>query len=164
MTKRLATICLCMLLIGSISPSVQAQAHHDVKTLKGIRAVWVLVENFSDGAKVLGLSKETTKTDVELKLRLAGMRVVTEEEGFKLPGGPYVYVVVNLTDTASAASVDISLNQDAKLESNDEIVTGVDTWSRGVVIAHPGLQGIRDSIKDLVDTFLNDWLSVNPKK
>jgi hypothetical protein len=33
-----------------------------------------------------------------------------------------------------------------------------------MVLLHPTAQSIRDDVKDLCDQFLNDWLSVNPKK
>jgi hypothetical protein len=68
-----------MLLIGLASSSVRAQSRPaSLPTLKGIGAVAVLVEYLPTGAKTLGLTEETIQTDVELKLRLAGMRVVTE--------------------------------------------------------------------------------------
>jgi hypothetical protein len=50
----------------------------------------VLIEGLPDGAKVLGLSEDMIKTDVELKLRLAGMRVTTMEDALNLPGSPYL--------------------------------------------------------------------------
>lgn len=133
-------------------------------TLKGISALNVRVANLSDGAKLLGLTKETIQTDVELKLRLAGMRVVTQEEDFKLPGMPFLWVYVNLTDVADAAHIQIELRQNAQLERNGERAISVATWRGGAVIANPSLQTIRDDVKDSVDTFLNAWLSVNPKK
>lgn len=143
-----------------------ARAHHTQKLedLKGLSAVSVLVQDLSDGAKVLGLNKDDIQTDVELKLRLAGMRVVTEEEGFKLPGDPYLYVNVTLPDTPRVASIAIELRQDAVLRRNSAIAHSVITWSSGAVISSPSAQIIRDDFKDLVDKFLNDWLSVNPKK
>src|SRR5260370_9840270 len=93
MTRRLATICLMtMLLVGFRSPSASAQGDkYSVATLKGISAVYVVVESLDD-AKVLGLEADTIRTDVELKLRLAGMRVVKEKEGIKFTGSPHVYV------------------------------------------------------------------------
>jgi len=109
MTRRLTTVCLMTLfLLGVNSPSVSAQGD-DPRTLslKGISAVFVLVEDLPEGAR-LGLTDETIQTDVELKLRLAGIRVVTREESFKQPGSPLFYVRVNLSDQARAASIEVS--------------------------------------------------------
>jgi hypothetical protein len=40
--------------------------------------------------QALGLTRDTIQTDVELKLLLAGMPVVTPEDDTKLPGEPYL--------------------------------------------------------------------------
>jgi len=46
----------------------------------------VLIEELTPAAKELGITKELLKTDVELKLRFAGIRVYNrEEEMFKNP-------------------------------------------------------------------------------
>jgi hypothetical protein len=116
-----------------------------------------------DSAKILGLTKEIIQTDVELKLRQAGMRVMTREEGEKLPGSPAVYINVNLSDDARAANIGVELQQNAQLERNNLWTPDIITSSTGVLVSNPTAQGIRDFVKDHVDTFLNAWLSVNPK-
>jgi hypothetical protein len=123
----------------------------------------VLVEDLPDSAKILSLSKDTIQTDVELKLRLAGIRVVTDDEDAKLPGSPALYVNLNLTDDARVAHVDVELEQNATLERNTLWTPRITTWSTGVLLSNPTAQGIRDAVKDHVDTFLNAWFSVNPK-
>jgi hypothetical protein len=168
MTKRLATMCfMAMFLIGLTSQLVHAQTDSESSraTLKGISAVTVIVDLGSpDGAKALGLSADTIQTDVELKLRLAGIRVVTQEEALKLPGGPALEVQIDLTKDALAASIDVDLCQDAWLERDTIAAVAVPTWGVGRVAAHPTAEQIRDAVKDHVDEFLNAWLSVNPKK
>ena len=164
MTKRLATICLvAMFSIGFAARSVRAQ-DPSAPTLKGITAVAVLVEDLPDGAKLLGLTRDAIQTDVELKLRLAGMRVVTRQEDRSLPGGPFLWVSVNLTSDAQAASINIALCQNAILELNYELAPAVRTWLTSRLIVRLTGQRIRDDVKDDVDEFLNAWLSVNPKK
>jgi hypothetical protein len=61
MTRRLATMCfMAMSLIGVCTSSVPAQSDESANaTLKGIDAIFVLVENLPDGAKDLGLTKES---------------------------------------------------------------------------------------------------------
>jgi len=164
MTKRIAAICLGLVLWMALAvPSSNAQDLND-NSLKGITAVSVVVENLPEGAKVLGLTAETIQTDVELKLRLAGMQVVPAIESAKYNGAPYVYVNVNLTDGAEAVSIMVELEQDATLLRNGQYVGSVPTWSKSMIISHPTTQALRDSTKDLTDRFLNTWLSVNPRK
>jgi hypothetical protein len=161
-TRRLAAICVAVAFtLGVASRSISAQ---DRRNLKGITAVCVVVENLPDGAKKLGLSEETLESDVELKLRPAGLRVVTDQECTNLPGSPYLYVRLTATDPPEAAAIEISLNQNATLERNGDFAPEVDTWEKIHVIANPSGQAVRDKINDLADEFLNDWLSVNPKK
>jgi hypothetical protein len=160
-------MCLATMALTAASPPLgHAQGHPtpSVASLKGISTVYVMVEELPDGARMLGLSKDAIQTDVELKLRLAGMRVVTEDEGDKISGGAFVYINVNLTDNASAAGIDVEFDQDALLARNYEFSPSVTTWFSGFVLANPSAQEIRDRVKDLVDGFLNAWLSVNPKK
>ncbi len=165
MLRRLATIYLLTLILTWITPSpAKAQNSFQESSLKGISALFVDVEYLPVSAKPLGLTKETIQTDVELKLRLAGMRVVALGEGVKLPGSPYLYVNVNLTADARAGSVNIDLEQDALLQRNGEFATAVTTWHTGALMTNPTAQDIRAEVKDVVDKFLNDWLSVNPKK
>jgi biotin operon repressor len=162
MARRLATICLVVLFtLGVASRSVSAQ---DRRNLKGIDSVFVVVETLPNGASKLGLSETIVQTDVEQKLRLAGLRVVTDQEGENLPGSPYLYVRLIATDPPEAAAIEISLNENATLERNGDFAPAVATWEKILVIANPNGQGVRDKIKDLADEFLNAWLAVNPKK
>ncbi len=167
MIRRLATMCLLsVLLIGFSFSPVRAQGDNEStrSTLKGINGLSVVVVDLPDGAMVLGLTKDSIQTDVELKLRLAGVRVMTLEEHLEVPGKPYLYIDLNLTKSARAASVDVSLHQNARLDRNGELAYGVATWNAGVLITNPTAQTIHDYVKDAVDQFLNAWLSVNPKK
>lgn len=165
MPARLATTCLMMtLFVGIISPTVRADDSGPSRaTLKGIMAVRVLVEDLDDDATKTGLTKEAIQTDVELKLRLAGMRVVAQDEDLTLPGAPYLYVAVNVLPL-QAACITVALHQSVLLQRNGEFTAGVATWDLTGVMSNPNAQSIRNAIKDYVDRFLNAWLSVNPKK
>jgi hypothetical protein len=161
MTQGLVTICVVTVLLAVTSPSVRAQ---DPDGLKGINAVYVIVENVPEGGKLLGLTAETIQTDVELKLLQAGMTVTTLADGHKLPGRPHVYVRVNLMKGAEAASIQVELEQDAVLDRNAEHAPSVVTWNAGYLLTKPTARSIRDDVKDGVDAFLSARLSANTKK
>ena len=162
MTRWLAAVCvLAVLTLGVASRSVSAQ---DRRTLKAMDSVFVEVETLPNGASKLGLSEGSVQTDVEQQLRLAGLRVITNQEGENLPGSPYLDVRLIATDPPEAAAIEISLNQNATLERNGEFAPEVPTWVKVHVIANPSGQAVRDKIKDLATEFLNDWMAVNPKK
>jgi len=128
-------------------------------SLVGITSLRVVVEDTSSRGAKLGLTKELIQTDVELKLRLAGMQIESTTPEF-------LYVDVNVARDGSAASIDIELVQPVALARNPSIlIPYAITWSAGTLATHPtSAQFIRDGIKDHVDVFLNAWLSVNPKK
>lgn len=166
MKRRLATICLVTIfLIGFASPFVHAQdADINTANLKGVKTVYVLIEDLPDSTKTLGLSEDAIQTDVELKLRLAGIAVATQEETVDLPGRPFLYVEVNATDPIGAASINVSLIQDTVLARNGQMAPALVTWQTGTLLANPTAQLIRDQIKNRLDTFVDAWLSVNPQE
>lgn len=127
-------------------------------SLKGIRGVMVVVEDLSEGTLKLGLTKEAIRTDVELKLRLAGIRILAAN-----PGEPYLYINVNVLPSGAVANVSVALTQPVKLIRDPGIEVLADTWGHEILITHPTTREIRSATKDLVDQFLNAWLSVNPK-
>jgi len=146
------------MLIGNRALGQESSVTLDVKSLKGIDGVQVVIDLTDTGKSEL--DKYLIRTDVELKLRSAGMRVLSEEEEAKAPGSPYLYLNVNLVGTAAA--IEIQLMQTARLVRNGEIAVGA-TWSQRSLSTNSTAPVVRGLIKDQVDTFLNAWLSVNPK-
>jgi len=63
-------------------------------------------------------------------------------------------------------AVNCDLEQYVTLERDASISTVAATWNDGSIglVGVSNIQTIRDGIKDLVDTFVNDYLSVNPQK
>ena len=133
------------------------------ETLKDISVVSVLWEDLSVGPNMLAVTKETIQTDIELKLRLAGLRVVTEEEAVLLPGSPRVHVTTFVGPVAEVSLVEVKLMQRVRLDRNAQSVYSA-TWQKNSVSWNVHAQFVRDQIKDVVDQFVNAWLSVNPKK
>jgi Putative peptidoglycan binding domain len=106
---------------------------------------------------------------VELRLRHAGIRILTtKEERSRTPGAPYLYINVNVLlrpDRLDAFNITVELNQDASLKTDGSLAT-VATWSVGAtgsVGNTMGLYFIRNSVRDIVDKFINAYLSVHPR-
>ena len=141
----------------------------DPRSLRGIHALRVVVEDLSSAVEQAGLHRTDIQTDVELKLRLAGIKVLPEDAQ---PLSPYLYVNANVHANVilgqydsgrHSYAVDCELHQYVILARDESIRTMAATWIVGFA-GTSNLQQIRDSIKDLVDEFINDYLSVNPKK
>jgi len=136
-------------------------------TLKGLLGVAVLVEDLSEGAKRAGFDRSTFQTDAELKLRMAGIKVLSEEERSLAAGLASLYVNVHplAREPGEVApySIELALQQLVLLRRDASVVTTATTWS----VASTGqgrVQDVRDGLKNHVDKFINAWLSVNPKE
>lgn len=139
-------------------------------TLRGLKGVYVLVEDLKAEIEQGGLSGTQIQTDVELKLRMAGIKVLSKEEAVDAPGRPFLYVHVNAFKAKSwgayVYSTRVELHQDVYLvrTAPDFTKYSVCTWSISYVGGiTPELGDIRASVKDTVDIFINAYLSVNPK-
>ncbi len=168
-----AVIALLMILLG------MAWGFDDEgsrETLRGIKGVRVVVESIEPEIEEAGLTRSQVQTDVELKLRTAGLNLLTPEERNKeiirASGGAYLYVnphILKLHKIPSyfqvdvyVFSIDLELYQAVYLMRNKKRAAAL-TWSTGVLGTNRDLGKIRSEIKDRVDVFLDAWLSVNPK-
>jgi hypothetical protein len=134
------------------------------ETLRGLTGVKVVVEPLEPEIERAGLTTSQLQTDVELKLRLASIKVFTQAEP-----APFLYVSATaqrLPDLPIYAfSLRVELQQLVTLVRNSERAAAT-TWdSTGVaVVGASNLSQVRDSIKDGVDKFVNAYLSVNPRQ
>lgn len=139
--------------------------------LKGLKGVGVTVEDLPAEVEEIGLTRTKLETDVELRLRKAGIRVLDETERLPPPGSPYLYVNVNVHRIGKETgywpfSIYVALSERVRLERNPEIVVDAATWSTGCIAAGPTdslPRGVRDYVGDMVDIFCNDYLAANPK-
>lgn len=132
------------------------------KALVGLKRVYVTAEVFKTVGERLEITVAQIQTDVELRLRKAGVRVLTKEECEETPGAPQLYAKLSgyITRGRCVYGIEVELW---------EIVTlarGVETpgviWTAGYI--GTGGKSIRNIIGDTVDKFINDYLAANPKK
>jgi len=144
----------------------------DRDTLKGLRGVEVVIELSETSETLLqkdGMGESQLQTRVEAKLRQAGIRVLTQEEGDKTPGRPYLYLNINSTKVYGNppfASVAIALElQEQVLLQRGKKSAFAATWSTATVGTVPAdnVRSIYDRVGDLVGEFINDHLAANPK-
>ena len=136
-------------------------------TLRGIEGVRVVIEGLESEVERAGLTTQQLQTDVELRLRLAGIRVLTDEESRRTPGQPLLYVNVNVllqSDGLAAYSIEVALRQRAALETDGSPAT-VETWGAASIgiVGRARLDSIRNPLRDGVDEFINAYLSVRPR-
>ncbi len=138
------------------------------KTLEGLEGVKVIVEDMRPEVEQAGLTKSSLQTLVELELRKAGIRVLTEEERLKTKARPWLYLRVSVViDDPGSCAFDISLwlNQAVILAGNGSIATAT-TWdtSRTGTVGKSNIPSIKDHVREKVEEFCNDFLAANPVK
>jgi hypothetical protein len=156
-------VLVCFLAMGMFGAFA---AERDHLSLRGIKGVRVMVEaNPEQG----GSTKGQLQTDIEFRLRNAGIRVFTREESLKAKGSPFLYVNITIMPVSGLSlyvfSILVELYQDVRLERDPSIVVmGASTWSKHYLgaVGKNNLGQIRNRADDLVDMFINDYLSVNP--
>jgi hypothetical protein len=160
---------MTVLLVTTTAAMPQDQEEEvERKTLRGLSGVWVLVSELAPEATADGLSKTAIQTDVEVKLRQAGIKVLAESQVAATPGQPLLHVMVTAlrrVDVFYAVDVQVELRQSVRLLRDPSVVVPLaTTWrSRGWLgtVGREKLQTVRDDIKDNVDqrgTFC--WLQV----
>jgi hypothetical protein len=126
-----------------------------------------MIETMTPELEQGGLVKVQIQTDVELRLRQAGIRALTEAEWLTVSGTPILDVNVHASlrpDVDLAAyAINVACWQRAVLDSN-ALTTLVMTWRMHSIgtVGRAKLGNIRRDVLDLVDTFINAYLSVNP--
>jgi hypothetical protein len=151
-----------------VSVQDQKAVHEkEVRSLAGIKALFISIGSDSSFEPLEPyLTEAQVRTDVELRIRKAGISVV----GIGDPHDATVYIdIAALRSTTGLCAFDFSvqLRQSATVDRNNQKF-GAITWgpkgylSMGSTMA--AAETIRKKLGDYIDEFLNDYLTVNPLK
>lgn len=137
-------------------------------TLRGLTEVSVLVEYLPDDIEREGLNREHLKRDIEVRLRKAGLRVLTTSEIATSSGSPYLYVAVYAitgpTVTVNAYAITLTLKQLVHLSRNPTTELFVTTWEGPGLpgsLSAPRVLDLRNRISDAVERFIMDYQTAN---
>jgi len=138
-------------------------------SLRGLSGVYVVPENpLEEDAIRGGLSQDTIRKEAELKLRLAGIRVLSREEWEKEPGRPYLQVWPKVLKGGVLGGyiyhISLEFKQYVSLTRSSSIQVFGTTWSAEHMGYTPELKDIQDKVNGRIDQFINAYLSVNAKK
>lgn len=168
--KWLMVLVVTVLTLALQSPLFAINGKSNRATLRGLSGVGVLIEQLAPEVEKEGLIKNQLQIEVELKLKMAGIKVLTKEECLKTPGEPYLYVNVNVNTAKTESdiypySIDVLLMQKVSLLRDPKQTTYAVTWSTGGVgsIEKSILSQLRGSVEEMVDLFIKTYLSENPK-
>jgi hypothetical protein len=141
-----------------------AETQNAIESLHGIDRITVLVEKLDGDSINSGVTEDSLRTQVELELRRTGIKVAA------IDGTPVYYLRLTTVVSSSGLrcySLETSMLQNVTLVRNPSVVViNASTWSLqftglASLSIYPG--EVRKNLSVLLDKFLNDYLSVNPK-
>jgi hypothetical protein len=125
----------------------------------GLKQLRVVVEKLDDPPD--SLTDDQIRTDVELKLRMAGITVLPDASGDLTA---FVYVLVGTDRASGIYTIALELMQLTRLVRDP--TSGLyypATWQPNAFGRTYSARQIRGRLADQTDRFVNAWLEVNPK-
>jgi hypothetical protein len=139
-------------------------------TLRGLTEMSVLVEYLPDDVEREGLNREHLQRDIEVRLRQAGLHVLTISDVANSPGAPYLYVavypIISPSVNFTAYAVALTFKQLVQLSRTPATELFATTWEGPMHFGSVGegrVAGIRGKILDAVGRFIVDYRDVNSK-
>jgi hypothetical protein len=158
------------LLIATVvfsNASAQAQGSKR-ESLRGIKALAVVIEDLSPNTEQAGFQKTQLKTDVEMRLKEKGIHFVSEPETAGKWDGPILSVrlqtVKHDRQNIEAISIILQLRQKVRLTRESGAEVSAVTWQSDRLgsVDEAELPLARKILVSMVDGFISDYSAVNP--
>lgn len=133
------------------------------ESLRGLNGVAVVIEGIDEKSPQSGLNLGAIRAEIEEKLLLAGINVLSEEQLLKEPGQPSLYATIDQLkiESITISKVYLGLHQGVLPIRNTNTPLMLDTWSVSALVTEGSL--IRDALRNSTDKFIDAFLSMNPK-
>ncbi|HPD45608.1 MAG TPA: hypothetical protein P5279_04885 [Anaerohalosphaeraceae bacterium] len=142
----------------------------DVQSLAGVKGVYVLLEYPTADANALDLADAPLQKDIEVKLRLAGVDVITAEENLLSEDGACLRVNISTVGGGKliAYNVLVRFEQDVYLaRSPNRFYVGAPTWRRetfGAGSLAEVAEAIQIALQNGIEDFLTDYITANARR
>lgn len=140
------------------------------QSLAGLSGVHVEVSGVMPQSAQQDLTEVTLQTDVEMRLRKAGIRTMNPKEILQVPGTPHLTLKVTTHEDPEhlfyAFGIELALVQDVVLLRDTKLVGRGATWSTGAVglVGIQSLRDIRFHVWEMVDQFAKDYQAADQKR
>jgi hypothetical protein len=134
--------------------------------------VQVLVAELRSDLERVGLTRQQLQTDIEARLRRAGIRVLAPEERLLVPRAPYLsvsvvaFLVPDAVQELLVYGITLEVRQHVVLDPTSALVYDATTWSTPLYVGSVGrvnMSQIRETVSEQVEPFINAYLSVNAR-
>jgi hypothetical protein len=169
-------ILLTLTFLLAMSGGASAQFAPGTENLSGLRGVRLIVmfagptraEAFDEVKRpgVLRMLEDDTKAKLqEAGIPFSGSRLADDRLAYEIgnAGNPRLIVLAKF-DEANSFEIEAKLLQTVRLTRDPSIVFDAVTWSLGGGGNTQEIPMIRHAIADVIDSFIRDYLSVNPKQ
>lgn len=159
--QRIATITFVVMVFTLAEQPLFLLAQDDRDTLRGLQGFPVIVARLEPEIEKEGLTKEQLQTDTEVKLRMAGIKVLSLEEAIQVKGSPYFYLNVRVDKLRSGC---YSFNISTEL-IEEAYPLWESAWTQLELLGFScSLCDVRHHAQDMVDEFINEYLAANQKQ
>jgi hypothetical protein len=138
----------------------------DRDLLRGLDGFRLAVDRIGPDIERDGLFRSTLQEDMEIRLRMGGIKALSEEEVEKKPDAPclFLYVDALKCSLGYVYKIRLSLIEPVKLVRNNVKVSATVMRIPDELGIASSLSQIRDAAGDVVEEFVKAWKAVNPKK
>jgi S1-C subfamily serine protease len=151
----------------SVIGALRSGESTETASLRKLAGVHLIIEDLDQDTKTI-LSERQIQTDVELRLRRNGIRLLSEDEWQKVPGSPFLYLRLSVLRNERTGVFSyyyrLELNQTVLLDRDPQFRMLAVTWLKtngGYAGSAVAPSAIREAIGDTVDRFCNDFLAAN---
>jgi hypothetical protein len=161
-------ICISVVFFVFLTISTCALARmtdEEQEVLRGLERVRVGVEDLQPEMERDGLYRSMLQTDMEENLRMAGLKVMSEQEVLQTPNVPNLYLHVDALRFQKGYVYRIQLVMRERvtlIRKRSEVVATTLRIPDQIRITSY-LPDVREKARDLVDEFINAWREANPK-
>ena len=161
----IVSLVMTISLSGGIATTIRA-SDAEIPVLRDLKEVLVHVEDLDFRVERVGLTTDHLRTDAELKLKRAGIKVQSEKESMEKVRIPQLHITVKVLGTSSgnyAAHIRLELREAVDLVRHPGMEVFTSTWTTGRFGVTQSLSDVRKQEQALLDKFITEYIAANPK-
>ncbi len=164
------SLAVSLLSASAVAPRpLHAATPSEVRSLRGLSGVEVVIENLTDEMQGLGLNAEQLRGEVQSRLQESGIRVLTADD--QASGRPWLYVRISAFKSSNVPLVSYyvsaQLRQDVTLDRSPDLHLGAITWdvgAGGLAGVSVIVEAVRGTVQNLAEKFSTEFLTVNNRR
>jgi hypothetical protein len=174
----------CAFMCFSVLGASTAHAQAVQERLVGLRTVAAVVLFQATDSAPSGVSKDRLRTVLELRLRSAGLGVMSEEESLRT-GQRSPYVLLDVMYIGPEDQLGGSVRFIYRIDLSARVFAPVPSFGDSLAVRRPNLRAplvlwstasigvdgvvgaptrIEETVNEMLDSFLKAWLDANPKR